>query len=822
MKFEELKKFAEVFKSAKRLDDLMKPKTRHIVSRTFIITAGILGLLVLLDIISKNSPGIFTQPKFISENIFKFRGAFFIASVLAIKMWLVEMFYYSNISHLNLLTLSEKDTSFYPVTFDVACIIFETEENDVVLGFLNSFLSGVLFDRLNISKDEVDNFISLRKEKIPTSNFSVSSKDQVATFSDYAKAIYSISPELSNFLASYGVTGKTWSGVVDWISRARYREVRERRFWSREMLGRIPSLGKDWAFGKAYTLMKYANIVQSEPFYRTIDGSIFVFYRKEFEEIESILVRDSGANALVVSSDPENGEELVAMLGMAIDRGYAYPQIEGKRVFFLRPSLLLNGVSSKNEFEELFSKIFKEASDVGNIILAIENFALLVDTAHSYGTDIISLLNFFFASSDLHVIALVDEHRYHDSIEPNKQLTSFFEKVVIPEKDKDAVAQVLEDEVLAIEFRENIFVTYPAIQAIVENTERYFSDSFLSDKAKDILVEIGPKIKRQGRSIVVKEDVLSLFEEKTGIPQGQVKGYEKEKLLNLETTLHRRVIGQNEAIDSIANALRRSRAGVGNPNRPIGSFLFFGPTGVGKTETTKALAETFFGSEDSILRFDMSEYRTDDSLARLIGSFEGGKTGVLATKLREKPYSVLLLDEFEKTNKEVMDLFLQILDEGFFSDMNGTRVNVRNTIIIATSNAGSDIIFEYVKSNVDLQSKKDSIISEIIDKGIFKPELINRFDGTVLFRPLGDEELKKIAGIMLLKLEARLKEKGIKLVVTDELITSVAKEGMDPSFGARPMNRYIQEKIEAKVADKIIRGEINQGDTVQISPSELL
>ena len=218
----------------------------------------------------------------------------------------------------------------------------------------------------------------------------------------------------------------------------------------------------------------------------------------------------------------------------------------------------------------------------------------------------------------------------------------------------------------------------------------------------------------------------------------------------------------------------------------------------------------------------MSEYRTDDSLARLIGSFEGGKTGVLATKLREKPYSVLLLDEFEKTNKEVMDLFLQILDEGFFSDMNGTRVNVRNTIIIATSNAGSDIIFEYVKSNVDLQSKKDSIISEIIDKGIFKPELINRFDGTVLFRPLGDEELKKIAGIMLLKLEARLKEKGIKLVVTDELITSVAKEGMDPSFGARPMNRYIQEKIEAKVADKIIRGEINQGDTVQISPSELL
>ena len=775
-----------------------------------------------MDLLSDAFPQFLTHQKFISDHIFKFRGAFFLASVGLIKMFLIEAFYYSHISHLSLKSLKKKNAqSFYPVTYDVSRIIFKAKEEDIFPAFINSPLVLVVCDRLGISREQLSGFVKMRKEKIPTVTFSVVSKDDVVTFSDYAKAVYTSSFEFANFLLSCGITEKTWSGVVDWMSRERYRSMKERRFWSREMLARIPSLGKDWAFGKAWTLMKYANLVQEEPFYRTVDESLFVFYRKEFEDIETVLVRASGANALVVSEDPENAVELVAMLGMAIERGYAYPQIEGKRVFFLRPSVLLNGISNKNEFEELFLQIFKEASESGNIILAIENFALLVDTAHIYGTDLVSLLDVFFSHQDLHVIALVDRHRYHDSIEPNRALTAHFEKVVVPEKDKDAVMRILEDEVLVVEAREKIFVTYPALQAIVENAERYFSDSFLYDKAKDVLTEIGPFVKRQGERVVEKNDILALFEEKTGIPQGKVTEVEKEKLLNLETFLHRRVIGQDQAVVSIANALRRSRAGVGNPNRPIGSFLFLGPTGVGKTETTKALAETFFGSEDSILRFDMSEYRTDDALKRLIGSFDGDKKGILSTKLREKPYCVLLLDEFEKTNKEVLDLFLQILDEGFFSDMEGNRVNARNTIIIATSNAGSDSIFEYVKKGVDLQSKKTDIISGIIADGIFKPELINRFDGTILFHPLGESDLKKIAGLMLIRLEARLKEKGIKLQITEELISSVASQGMDPAFGARPMNRYIQEKIEALVADKIIRGQVSQGDTIALSAAEI-
>jgi len=326
-------------------------------------------------------------------------------------------------------------------------------------------------------------------------------------------------------------------------------------------------------------------------------------------------------------------------------------------------------------------------------------------------------------------------------------------------------------------------------------------------------------IKKRVR-IVTPEYVSELISERTGVPSGTVSESEKDTLLNLENFLARRVVGQSLAIKAISTAMRRSRSGVSNPKRPIGSFLFLGPTGVGKTETSKALAEAVFETEASLMRLDMSEFNSVDALNRLIGTVNGD-TGILTSMLREKQYGVLLLDEFEKTDVRVLDLFLQILDEGVFSDAMGKKVNARNIIFIATSNAGSDLIWKTMKEGKDLKNERENIIHAIIDRGIFRPELLNRFDGAILFNALGEHDLYLIAELMLKKLKKRIAEQHIELVVTKELIEELAKNGSNPEFGARPLNRYIQDTIEPYVANMILLGQAKPGDKVTITKEVL-
>jgi ATP-dependent Clp protease ATP-binding subunit ClpA len=279
----------------------------------------------------------------------------------------------------------------------------------------------------------------------------------------------------------------------------------------------------------------------------------------------------------------------------------------------------------------------------------------------------------------------------------------------------------------------------------------------------------------------------------------------------------KRVIAQREAIFSVANAVRRNRAGIRNEKRPLGSFLFFGPTGVGKTETAKALAQVLFGDEKLLMRLDMSEYQNTESLARLIGSQENNTQGILSNMLREQPYGVLLLDEFEKTNKDVLNLFLQIIDEGYFSDVTGKKVSARNILFIATSNAGAEDIFEIVSAGKNLKDYEAEIISKIIKQGHLKPELINRFDATILFHPLTKENLFEIAKIMLAKVAKKLGEKGMVFSINKKLIDFIVEGGYNPTFGARPMNRLIQDTVEQNLADLIIRGDLTAGKTISFN-----
>jgi ATP-dependent Clp protease ATP-binding subunit ClpC len=389
-----------------------------------------------------------------------------------------------------------------------------------------------------------------------------------------------------------------------------------------------------------------------------------------------------------------------------------------------------------------------------------------------------------------------------------------FEVVTIKPLSLDEIVQVISREALISEEKYKILYTYPAILEIAKSAEYYFPEGVSADKASDLLNEISPWAIENNLELIGDDEVINYISKKTNIPISNISTAEKNKLLNLENLLMKRVIAQKEAVFAVSNAVRRSRAGIRNEKRPLGSFLFLGPTGVGKTETAKALADVFFGDEKLLMRLDMSEYQNKESLARLIGSQENNTQGILSNMLRENPYGVLLLDEFEKTNKEVLNLFLQIIDEGYFSDVTGKKVMARNIMFIATSNAGAEKIFEIVSTGKNLKNYEAEIISTIVKKEILKPELINRFDATVLFHPLSKQDLTEIAKLMLQKVEKRLGEKGMIFSIDKELIDFIAEGGYNPTFGARPMNRLIQDTVEQHMADLIIRGTLNAGQTI--------
>ena len=322
-----------------------------------------------------------------------------------------------------------------------------------------------------------------------------------------------------------------------------------------------------------------------------------------------------------------------------------------------------------------------------------------------------------------------------------------------------------------------------------------------------------------GKSIVEEKDVIEKVEEKTHIAVGKPGKEEKKLLLNLEEEIHKRLIDQEQAVNSIAQALRRLRAGLSEDGRPI-SFLFLGPTGVGKTETSKALARLYFGGESSMIRLDMSEYSEGGSLKKLLGPMRGEEEsgGELTDKILDNPFSLVLLDEFEKASPDILNLFLQVLDDGRLTDNKGRTVSFADSIIIATSNAASEFIREEVNKGTAIDKKFGQQLLEFLQtKGIFKPELLNRFDGIIVFKPLGENEIEEITKILLKELSDKMLEQDITISFDESLIDKIIKEGFDEQFGARPIRRYIQDNVEDQIAQKILKDEIKRGDKIQLT-----
>jgi len=738
---------------------------------------------------------------------------------LSLLVWLIlfalDGYYYSHWFSGLATTLPEHRHKKQPVSYEVAEILYANPIHPTQ-ALLESSLGREILVRAGMSFEQLATVqTTLRPETI---DWPDTSPYNLAFF------LQILSQHDEGFMQSLfrsGVRTEHLLGAARWVESRTLLHKQHRRKWGREKLGRIPGIAKDWSYGYVYYLEKFAQPIEATNDYAstTLESH---HHQKEAREVEAILARGREANVLLVGKEGVGKLGIMARVAKEISQGNIFPQLEHKHIYVVDGQALVSSGDGKNAFEQTLRLVLNESAQAGNIILVITDLHTVIQSAQAVGSDLIALLDPYLTTNTIQIVGITNEQSYFGLLERIPKIIQRFDKVDVQSGDRNETLSVVLDYVDDLEGRHHLAYTYPAVARLVDNADRYIASGVMPDKALDILLELTTLLSSQGVKIVTEPVVNQFFTEKTNIPVGEVGTQERETLLRLEQTLHQRVIGQDEAVKAVATTMRRARAGVQNPDRPIGSFLFLGPTGVGKTEVSKSLAAAFFGNEEAMMRFDMSEYKTYDSLDKLIGSFQTGQSGTLSKALKQKPYGLLLLDEFEKSNDQVKDLFLQILDEGKFADMNGNTINARSTIIIATSNAGADIIWNLFEQGKNPAHYKQDLINAIINEGIYKPELLNRFDGVVVFHPLASADLLRIAGLMLKKLEKRiLKNKGIAITYTDEVVRQVATKGSNPQFGARPMNRYIQETIEQVIADKILAEGVRAGMTVHLTEADL-
>ncbi len=646
------------------------------------------------------------------------------------------------------------------------------------------------------------------------------------------------------------------------------------------------------SYNQTQTLNQYGTDLTKQ----AIDGKLdpVIGRKEEIERVIQILSRRMKNNPCLIGEPGVGKTAVVEGLAEKIIAEDIPEQLKGKRVVTLDISSMVAGAKYRGDFEDRIKKCLNEVKKAGDVILFIDEIHTIVGAGSAEGAvDAANILKPLLARGEIQLIGATTLNEYRKYIEKDSALERRFSPVTVNEPSKEETIQILEGIRDKYEAHHNVKITKEAIQSAVDLSIRYINDRFLPDKAIDLIDEAASKVRmkaytqpenlkklekeltsiekekeeaihaqdfekaaalrdkqhekqeklekekqkweNKNRKEVItltEEDIAEVIASWTRIPVKKLTQDENEKLRNLEASLHERVVGQNEAVEAVAKAIRRGRVGLKDPNRPIGSFLFLGPTGVGKTELSKALAEALFGNEDAMLRIDMSEYMEGHSVSKLIGSPPGyvgyDEGGQLTEKIRRNPYSVILFDEIEKAHPDVMNMLLQILDDGRLTDSNGRHVNFKNTVIIMTSNVGARLITdkktlgftskanENEESTKEYEETKKDVMQEL--KRQFRPEFINRIDEIIVFHKLQKEELKQIVGIMLKQVEKRLQEQNIKIEIEEAVIDKIIEKGTDVNYGARPLKRTIQNLIEDKIAEGILDGTIkpNKKTTIKV------
>lgn len=488
-----------------------------------------------------------------------------------------------------------------------------------------------------------------------------------------------------------------------------------------------------------------------------------------------------------------------------------------RQIVMLDANALISAAGSEGKLERLMTMIVNEAYSAKNIILCLDNAQLFFEE----GVGSVDLSNFFtpiIEAGRLRMIMMMNEQRFLKIAANNPNLANCLNQVMIAPTNKEETIRIMQDNALEIEAKFGVVLTYLALKEAYRLSERYIHDMDMPGRAINLL-ETAASYAENG--LVTERSVRVAIEKTKGVKLNVSEtNEEKETLLNLEELIHKRMIDQEEAVKTVSDALRRAAAGVRSQSRPIGTFLFLGPTGVGKTELAKALAQVYFKGEGNIVRLDMNEYVTESDVARLLADGKDFSESLVA-QVMKKPFSVVLLDEIEKAHPAVLTTLLQLLDEGILRDINNREVSFRDAIVIATSNAGADRIREYVKNGEDLAKMKAELIEEIIHSGQFKPEFVNRFDEICVFKPLGMSELREIVKLIIGSVNKTLEPRKISVVLDDEGIDELVRRGYDPMMGARPMKRIVQKTVENIIAKKILGDEIGDGAVVKITKDML-
>ncbi|MFA6171099.1 MAG: AAA family ATPase [Patescibacteria group bacterium] len=548
-------------------------------------------------------------------------------------------------------------------------------------------------------------------------------------------------------------------------------------------------------------------------------GKLEFCVAREKEISQAFSIVDSGQAGILLVGPPGTGKKAIIQGIAQLMAEEEVPKIfRDKRLIEIDTSRLISGATAA-QAEERLQELIDEANRSGNIILAMHDIQTITGISAG-GEESLELSEVLANAIDrkyVICIATVTSENYTKYLE-GRALGSAMGKVEVNEPAGDQAVRILSSKINFLEGRYGVFFSYSALEQVIALTVKYIHDSFLPAKAVKVMETVSARAakKEKEKRFITKSDIAEVVSEITHIPVAQAAGEESEKLLNLEEEIHKYMINQKEAVNVVSASLRRARAQMTEGKRPIASFLFLGPTGVGKTELAKSIARVYFGDEKCMIRLDMSEYQIPESVNNLIGG--EGSPGHLTEAVRKAPFSLILLDEFEKAYKDILNLFLQVMDDGRLTDGQGRTVDFTNSIIIATSNAGALYIQEALKDkkNADFGQIKETLINEHLNK-ILRPELINRFDGIIVFEPLDQENVIDITRLMVKTLSKTLLAKGIGLEAKEEGIKILAREGFDPKFGARPLRRLLQDKIENIIANNILSGELKRRDTVVIN-----